>query len=75
MSTLTTTERKLATKLGKAKHPRQTLERAVGKGKDATGVLWRLLAAGAIEFRGTLADAAGCCAERWIGLGSIRPFA
>ena len=61
MTTLTTTEQKLAIKVGKAKHPRRTLEKAVGE--DFTDVLWRMLAAGAVSFRGGLADAAGSCAE------------
>jgi len=61
MTTLTATEQKLAIKVGKAKHPRKTLEKAVGE--DFTDVLWRMLAAGAVSFRGGLADAAGSCAE------------
>ncbi|HSD90080.1 MAG TPA: hypothetical protein VLB44_21260 [Kofleriaceae bacterium] len=62
MTTLTTTEQKLAIKVGKAKHPRTTLQKEVGE--DFTDVLWRMLAAGAVSFRGDLADAAGSCAEK-----------
>src|SRR5512140_3743696 len=61
MSTLTTTEQKLAIRVGKAKHPRETLQKAVGE--DFTDVLWRMLAAGAVSFRGDIAGAAGSCAE------------
>jgi hypothetical protein len=64
MTTLTTTEQKLAIKIGRAKYPRDTLRKAVGKDKDFTDVLWRMLAAGAVSFRGALADAAGSCAEK-----------
>ncbi len=51
----------LAAKLSKAKHPRETLRKATGG--ETTDVLWSMLAAGLIAFRGELADAAGCCAE------------